>query len=443
MSILLMSPFFFACKKFLEKRPNKSLVVPASYQDLQAILDNYSLSSGCPSQLEVGADNYFLSLADWQALPVQEDKDNYIWKKDATNNNWTGMHRTIFQSNAVLEILEDLEPREDQKNQHNTIRGTALYYRSMGFFFIAQIFAKQYNKNTSLTELGIPLRLTADINAKTVRSTLLETYDRILNDLLEASVLLPKSTIVKTQPNKSAGFALLARTYLQMGDYTSAARYADSSLSHNNNLMDFNTLNAAAANPIVVFNPEVVHHTILNGGTAVNPTRGCRVDSILFKSYVDNDLRKTIFYKNNGNGTYSYKGNYDGQTTGNLFNGTTTSEMYLIRAEANARIGKTSEAMSDLNTLLIKRWKTGTFIPFTASNQTEALTIILQERRKELAFRGLRWMDLKRLNLEPAFAITIRRKLDQIYELPPNDLRYVLLIPADVITLTGIPQNER
>jgi hypothetical protein len=99
--------------------------------------------------------------------------------------------------------------------------------------------------------------------------------------------------------------------------------------------------------------------------------------------------------------------------------------------------------MKDLNTLMIKRWKTGAFVPFTASTTSEALSLILEERRKETLFRGLRWLDLRRLNSEGA-NITITRGVDnKTYTLPPNSLRYVLPLPPDVINITGVPQNER
>jgi hypothetical protein len=57
--------------------------------------------------------------------------------------------------------------------------------------------------------------------------------------------------------------------------------------------------------------------------------------------------------------------------------------------------------------------------------------------------RGLRWMDIKRLNKDGA-KITLTRNVEgNTYTLPPNDLRYALPIPEEVISLTGMPQNIR
>jgi len=57
--------------------------------------------------------------------------------------------------------------------------------------------------------------------------------------------------------------------------------------------------------------------------------------------------------------------------------------------------------------------------------------------------RGLRWMDVKRLNREGR-NISMRRFIDgKEYVLSPNDKRYALAIPEDIITFTGIQQNPR
>ena len=117
--------------------------------------------------------------------------------------------------------------------------------------------------------------------------------------------------------------------------------------------------------------------------------------------------------------------------------------MYLTRAECLARMGNTTDALQDLNTLLIKRWKTGTFIPFTASTAAQALQLILTERRKELLMRSLRWADIKRLNKEGA-GLVLRRIINgNTMELLPNDARYAFPLPQVVIDLSGMPQNPR
>ena len=107
----------------------------------------------------------------------------------------------------------------------------------------------------------------------------------------------------------------------------------------------------------------------------------------------------------------------------------------MIKAECSARAGNVADAMTYLNTLLRKRYVTGTYVDKTAASADEALRIVLTERRKELLMHGQRWSDLRRLNKDPRFAKTITRVVKgQTYTLQPNSLQYTLPIPDDVIS---------
>lgn len=163
------------------------------------------------------------------------------------------------------------------------------------------------------------------------------------------------------------------------------------------------------------------------------------VDSMLYKSYDANDLRKIIFFTSNPDGSHYFTGSYEGTYVN--YNGIATDEMYLIRAECYARSGKIVLAMNDLNALLVNRFKKGTFIPLHAGNDDDALNLILNERRKELIFRMLRFTDIKRLNKEGA-NITQKRIINGVaHTLSPNDPYYALPIPENVIQYTGMKQN--
>ncbi|MNH23081.1 hypothetical protein D3C79_829630 [compost metagenome] len=102
-----------------------------------------------------------------------------------------------------------------------------------------------------------------------------------------------------------------------------------------------------------------------------------------------------------------------------------------------------NEAMDYLNALLVKRYKTGTYVPLSETDPNKALAVILLERRKQLLFRGLRWLDLRRLNTDARFATTLKRTLDGVeYLLPPNDNRYTFPIPNYIIAASGMQQNQ-
>ena len=135
------------------------------------------------------------------------------------------------------------------------------------------------------------------------------------------------------------------------------------------------------------------------------------------------------------------KGTYTGSAF--PFTGIATDEVYLMRAECNVRLGNLSTATRDLNHLLLNRFKAGTYKPVQYNNAQDLLVLILKERRKELLWRGLRFLDLRRLNLE-GYGITPSRTVGgNTYVLLPNSPLYVLPIPDDEIAASGIQQNKR
>lgn len=312
--------------------------------------------------------------------------------------------------------------------------------RGKCFLQLAQIFTVAFDSATAGNTLGLPLRLNDDFNEQSVRATLRDTYLQIITDLAQSIPLLPVTPIHVTNPSRPAAYAYLARAHLAMRSYAKAGLYADSSLALKNTLMNFNSLSATTTFPIAQFNQEQLFHGV-SGPRHLAISRA-KVDTALYSQYDAKDCRKTIFFRVNSNGSIAFKGSYAGNS-GSLFSGIATDEMYLTSAESHARSGNIQMALQRLDSLLIKRYKTGQFIPSTASTAAEALSKILIERRKELIFRFVRWMDIKRLNREGA-GITGRRLMNnQEYLLPPNDPRYALPIPEAVIRISGIIQNPR
>jgi len=328
---------------------------------------------------------------------------------------------------------------------YNQLQGQALFYRSYAFYNLVQVFAMPYNPQTAGSDLGIPLRLTADITLRSTRATVQACYDQITNDLRTAVTLLPVKTLSPTAPSQIAAYAMLARVYLGMADYTNALQFANSCLAGNPVLTDYNTLNSPTSISISsTLVPEDIYHSAMYYYDALVIRRETVVDTALYRSYADNDLRKSKFFiiLDNLPQYPRFVGSYD--FFGDKYDGLATDEVYLIQAECLARSGDAAGAMLSLNTLLKARWLTGTFVPYTAASAEDALSQVLTERRKELVFRGLRWTDLRRLNLEDRFKTTLTRQIDSTtYTLPPNDKRYALPIPQSEISISGLTQNQR
>lgn len=440
--------FLLSCKKYLDAKPDKSLVVPTTVQDLQGILDNWRyMNVECSELSEIASDNYYLTDNSYLGLPNDYSRDAYIWTPGmfvgVPTVDWTYEYNVVYNANIVLDNIDNIAKDPTTISDWNYCKGSALLFRAKAFYEIAQIWCKAYDENTAGSDLGIPLRLTSDFNAPSVRATLKDTYSRIITDLQNAALLLPTTPPAHPyRPYKAAAYGFLMRTYLSMRAYDKAKLYADSCLQLNNQIEDFNELDATSSYPFAAIkftNPEDIFHTSCPVLYYDLYRRYSRIDSALYASYDSNDLRKEIYFKNNPDGSVYFRGSYNGIYTN--FNGLATDEIYLTRAECLARGGNVASAMEDLNSLLIKRWVSGAFTPFTAINPTDALQKILTERRKELLMRMLRFTDIKRLNKEGANISITRLIQGQRYTLSPNDPRFALPIPDVVIKYTGMQQN--
>lgn len=432
------------CKKFLDEKPDQKLATPSTVNDVQALLDNYStMNTQNPSACAASDDDFYL-LDTYVASLDYNSRNMYTWQKDVnTDEGWKAMYGTVLNSNLSLETLEKIEKTTYNASSYNNAYGSALFFRSFAFFQLLQNYAKPFDPSTSSTDPGIPLRIQSDVSTVVERDPVSNCYNRIIADAKKALSYLPDRNYPVSRPSRAAAFSLLSNVYISMADYSQAGLYADSALHIQNTLLTYSAFDTTAAKPFTKFNDEVIFSATI-AGTLQTPTSVQKVDTALYLQYKVNDLRRPLFFKKITGNQYGFKGNYQGNTIGQLFNGFAVDELLLIRAECAARTNNLSGAINDLNTLLIKRFKAGLYIPVSAVTAADALNLVLTERRKELVGRARRWYDLRRLNKEPLFAKTLRRFVQgTLIELPPNDKRYTYYLPQQVINMSGLLQNER
>jgi tetratricopeptide (TPR) repeat protein len=457
-----------SCQKFLDIKKTSSQSFLTTPQDCQLLMDDYTkMNTGYPVDGEISADDYFINEATYRlvstpAIP-QEEKDLFSWtataQRTAASQNWTGPYQVIYSANLVLEAMDKLKDGAEDPVLRNTVRGQALFFRAFSLWTMAQLYTKPYSSVTASQHPGMPIHLDPDVNVKSNRLTVQDTYNQILQDLNESTALLPVTSSIATRPNKRAAYAMLARTYLSMGDYPNALANAHAAIQLNGVLLDYNSslVSKTSNTAFTRFNSEVIFHAVMYnktsapiGGLVLAPGAAAfntaKIDQALVASYANNDLRSKVFLKPNSGthaGTYRFTGNYEQAATAAFFVGLANDEMYLIRAECYARTGRKELAMQDLNTLLSKRWVTGTYTDMSASSDDDALAKILIERRKELLMRGLRWSDLRRLKISITRTVVMSSGPNLVFTLPANDPRYTLLIPKFVIDNSGIAQNQR
>lgn len=441
--IILLIIIASACKKFLSKKNNDNITVPTSLVDLQALLDDaFIMNSGTPSFGEASANDYFLLPEIIASLPA-EYKYYYTWQPfDYFGGDWHTPAQPVYNSNLCLQYLGVVA--NDDQQAWNRVKGSALFFRSYYFLGLLWDYAKAWDEQTSISDPGIMLRTNPDFNKRYKRASVKECYEMIISDVREALLLLPSLPTIATRPSKAAAYGLLARTYLSMRDYEKALLYADSCLKLTDYLMNFNNATEVLVSgnvPFKVLNNETIFYSVMNkNGMGLCYPYMALVDSLLYNTYDNNDLRKVTYFRPNS-GYFQFKGGYVSNPVNDLFTGIATDEMCLIKSECLVRNNKTAEGINQLNILLESRWKEGTYVPVSIIDPQQALSRVLEERRKELLFRGLRWMDIKRRNKEGA-NISLQRKVgNETYNLKPNDPYYALPLPIDLIRVTGIQQN--
>ena len=450
--LFLTTLLFFGCKKdFLETIPNKALLVPQTITDFQRLLDNTAVMNTVPSLSLISGDEFYSEANEISAWYTPAERNSYTWASDIfegqASSDWVRPFTQIFYANIVLDGLEGFDDTEKNSIKAKQLKGSALFYRAHAYFWLAQLYCQPYRISGNESMLGLPYRMHSDINEKLPRESLSDTYRHILEDLNTSLDLVPLTVDYKNRPSKLAVKGFLSRIMLVMMNYDGALQYANEALSQNSRLFDFNSLTAtltSSANPFPQVlpngNEEVSYYATPLGYSFFSNTT--LVDSILYRSYDNNDIRKSAYFQDRGKGQIVVKGDFAGAT--GAFNGIATDELLLIRAECMARAGDLVSAMNDINSLLIKRFKTGTYVNQTASTARDALNIILTERRKEMVRRGLRWLDLRRLNQDPATAKTIEHRMGtKIFLLEPQSMRYTFPIPLDEIIQGGLEQNPR
>jgi gamma-glutamylcyclotransferase (GGCT)/AIG2-like uncharacterized protein YtfP len=450
-TVLLLAAILCSCKQdFLEIKQNQSLVIPKTIADYQGLIDNLRImnNDACNELGIIGSDEIGISDAIWAALSNIYQKNAYIWAKDVYEGNaleeWNNAYWRILYANTAADGAANIQPTASQQQDYNNLKGSALFHRAFNFYQLAQTFCKPYDPATASSDPGIPIRLEADINLKSDRGTVEKTYQQIITDLSSAAELLPQPALVKYRPCKAAAYAMLAKTYLLMGDYGKAASYADQSLKLQSALNDFNTLNLSNRYTFPTdyqLNPEVMFATGISN-IAILATTRLNLPQAIVNNYENNDLRKQAYLFNNTDGRILYKGSYKGSAS--CFTGLATDEVWLILAEAYARTGETQKAIDALNTLCKNRYSKINYTDLSTNDPATALTYVLNERKKELLLHGTRWEDLRRLNKDPKTALSLSRTVAGInYTLPPSDVRYVWAIPDNEIALSNLTQNPR
>lgn len=434
-----------ACTKFLDVKPSKTTsVVIETGEHLEGLLNYYPVYYREYSPWLVNASDDEECSIDWFELTGNVKCEGYsneslsyaLWDKDIipelTDETWKAEYQKIFYANTILEKADKVTGLTD--GQREDIKREARFIRAYSSWYLAQVYCLPYVSGNE-NKQGIVLKTSTHFDEPVNRATLKETYDFIAADLQEAlKIETPLGKVGDTQrwrsfrANKAAVNGFAARYYLNLNDYENALKYADIALAAHGDLVDYNTeMSFWASSPTATVGGKTVTievpYTFEGGSGNVNERMFEWKEFMYFRMFEDKnwwympsqallnlyDKQYDLRYKYHVVENYSYIDLPDVSTPLPAYcffwkdmipSGPTTAEMLLIKAECEARTGKVSEAMATVNRLRavrMDRKAPSGVINLSASTQEEAVTKILEERRREMPF-VCRFMDIRRLN---------------------------------------------
>lgn len=313
-------------------------------------------------------------------------------------NFWSNCYQLIKNANNAISGLEaSTTLTQSVKDQ---LLGEAKFFRAYAYFYLANLYG------------DVPLQLRDDLHAfedaALSRMPVQQVYDQIIADLKDAESKMATTYDATASPrgraNKAAASALLARVFLYQKDYQNAESYATKVLQSSDYGMptpDKSFINSSNEVILQLGTQTGVTTFGSNYITAATSTPGYTLPDAVYNSFEtapNIDLRKTNWTspKTVSNKIYYAITKYKvASGTGSEYHIVLRlAEQYLIRAEARARLGKITEARTDVDAV---RNRAGLAGLSTSLNQTQLLAAIETERLHEFFGEfGHRWLDLKR-----------------------------------------------
>ena len=359
-------------------------------------------------------------------LPEMDFNQNNL---QATNTTvagiWNGTYNLIYAVNAVIEGVSasaSIPVVEKEK-----LLGEAYFVRAYLHFYLVNLYG------------AIPYVLSTDYETNSViyKKTVGDVYAQLTTDLQQAISLMPEAypTVERVRPNRSVAYALMARVKLYTQHWAEALLYSEMVINNSALYTWVPNLNQVflkgSTGTLWQLFPAAAGAPALDAQTFIfssgpPPNRALSTD--FMSSFEVGDLRRSSWVGTvtNSAGTwyypFKYKVNAASSSTAEYSILFRLEEQYLIRAEANARLGNLAASALDLNKIRNRAGLANT----TASTQSELVDAILQERRVELFTElGHRWFDLKRMGMSNSVLGVVKpgwQPTDVLFPLPEAEL---------------------
>lgn len=355
---------------------------------------------------DVMADNAFISTTNSNRY-LAEFNYTFISTNANSSATWASAYNAILRANNI--INSDIS-----STNSNQLKGEALTVRALMYFNLVNWFAKPYTVDPNAD--GVPLVLTYDALLKPSRAKVSEVYAQIEADLASAFTLLTSTTKNSSYVTKYAARALQARVAQFKGDWATAKTAAldvvtngGFTLATSANLVAYWNNPAPVANKLETIYEVTSDAVNNNGSNALSYfyDQSGYGDAIcaddLYNKYTATDVRRNLFITGTRGGiTVRIVNKYPNTNSAADKDDTKViryAEVLLILAEAYQRTNDEVNGLLYLNQVAQRR--DPAFTGFTSSG-TQLLDDILLERRKELAFEGMRYLDLQRVSRDVA-----------------------------------------
>ncbi|PCI33780.1 MAG: hypothetical protein COB60_07310 [Flavobacteriaceae bacterium] len=445
--VLAMTLAFTACNDAIEIDPKDEIVESnalTSVRDIEdAVIGVYAAISGS-------------NLINWNSRFTDNTRKGvgnrgqgvqvHTWSINSSTGDaaamWNNMYLVNNRLNRVLDVIDGIPTENDDDiNLIKQLKGELLVIRAMSHFDLARYYSTSY---TNESELSVPYIDYTVVLEKPSRNTMGEVYAFLDKDLNEASALLAGSSSSNIYITPDLIPALRARIALYKEDNVSAITNAT---------IVINKFNLAPNGEFVDIwtddiEDEVIFKLKRNPGEGAIGTLFTASNGDIFFSpsdeivslYSDSDIRKEVYFSSDFQEVVKYPGTSSnaGLNDIKLFR---VSEQYLIRAEAYAKEGDLVKAAADYNKLREKRITS--YVNESFANLTEALSKIALERRRELAFEGHHFFDLKRTGMDvDRWEVDAAPNPNSIL-LNAGDYRFTLPIPqAEIFANENMVQNS-
>lgn len=482
--LTVIALLFGSCDKFLDEVPDTRTEID-SPEKVQELLATAYPNGLYMSIAETMSDNAGDKTEFSESFSLNADlyqwKDVKIESQDSPSYYWGACWGAIATANHALEAVEKMKGGSSL----NYLKGEALVARAYAHFMLALFWCKPYNAATAANDLGLPYVKEAEkvVFGKYKRTSVAELYNGIEKDLNEGLPLIENSKYSKPKFHftKEAAHVFASRFYLVKGEWDKVITHANQALGNNpaGKVRNLKNINAAPASE-----REILYNSTSEPSNAliVGAPSFYQRYFASYKYGVTDELSEELMSRSlhplNMDWTYKFQGRHNYRNfpkpleyfkVTNLASGNGYAyamavlflydEALLNRMEAYVMTGQIDKFLDDLKVYL--PFKTEGNI--NLNNITEAalstkyngkganlspayalstqqrgfLQCLLDLRRIEFLFEGIRWIDIKRFGIK----VTHQRGSETL-ELPQGDPRRELQIPEDALA-AGITPNPR